>query len=178
MKKHFALLVFLFLLEINYSSAQIDTTKKVAGGSVNIGLGLGIDYGGIGTRFTVVPNKNGFLFLALGYNIVGLGINAGAGYLILPDKRTCPYLIGMYGYNAVIVIENASKYDEIYYGPSFGIGVEFINRRNKNFWNLELLLPVRPKKYDDDLNKLKHNPSIRIESEPPPIGFSVGFHFG
>ena len=178
MKNKLSLLLFVFILTINISSAQVDSLRKENKNAFNFGLGLGIDYGGFGTRFTIVPDQHAMLFIGLGYNLLGLGVNGGAGYLILPDKKVCPYIIGMYGYNAVIKIENASRYDKTYYGPSFGFGVELFNRSGKNFWNLELLLPVRPTEYEDDLRDLKNNPQIKIESEPAPLAFSVGYHFG
>ena len=159
-------------------SKWMELTKKVIDNSFNFGLGLGIDYGGFGTRFTVLPDKHVMLFIALGYNLNDLGVNAGGGYLITPDKKFCPYFIGMYGYNAVIVIENASRYNKTYYGPSFGFGMEFIKRFGNNFWNIELLAPLRSTHYEDDLRNIKNNPQIRLDSEPPPFAFSVGYHFG
>jgi len=178
MKKCLSLTFILASLLSASLSAQIDSTKKVAGTSFNFGIGIGIDYGGIGTRLTVVPGRNVMAFAGIGYNFAGVGVNGGLGYLFIPDKRTCPYLIGMYGYNAVIVIQNASQYDQSYYGPSMGLGIQFRNRELRNYFNLELLVPFRPQEYSDDLDRLKLNPQIKIDSEPPPVAFSFGYHFG
>lgn len=144
----------------------------------NIGLGAGLDYGGFGIRYTYMPAPKVGVFGSLGYILVGPGYNFGANYKFSPDRRVTPYLTGMYGYNAAIKIVGASQWDKIYYGPSFGFGVE-VKRRNKtkNFWNFALLVPVRSAEYKSDMDVLLNNPDIEI-SELLPITFSIGFHFG
>jgi hypothetical protein len=178
MRKFLLLFPGFLLLQITATKAQKDSLKTGTENSVNLGIGLGIDYGGFGFRLNVVPERAGFLFLGLGYNTLSAGINAGAGYLFAPKKKVCPYADVMYGYNAVIVIENASRYDRTYYGITFGIGIELHNKSNRNFWNLGLLFPIRSTEYEDDLRAIKNNPNIRIETEPPPFGISAGYHFG
>ena len=85
----------------------------------------------------------------------------------------------MYGYNGVIVIEDAEEFNKLYYGPSFGLGVEVSGKRNnRNFLRLQLLLPLRPTDFKDDLDRLRRNPAIEIRSEPPDFGVSIGYHFG
>jgi len=144
----------------------------------NIGIGLGLDYGGIGVRYTYMAAPKFGLFGSLGYILVGPGFNFGATYKFLPGKRATPALGAMYGYNAVIKVIGASGYDEIYYGPSVSIGVEVKTRRNeRNFWNFELVVPFRSSKYKDDIDALVNNLSIKI-TEPLPIAFSIGYHFG
>lgn len=146
---------------------------------VNIGLGVGLDYGGlIGVHagFLADPHFGGFA--GVGYALVGAGYNAGVFGRILPEARFCPVVSAMYGYNAVIKVEGASQYDRIYYGPSFGAGVEFHKRSSKNFWRLQILVPLRPQAYQNDMDALKRDPRIEIRAEPPAFGISGGFHFG
>ncbi|MBL7857853.1 MAG: hypothetical protein JNM57_09200 [Cyclobacteriaceae bacterium] len=145
---------------------------------VNIGLGIGIDYGGFGGRFTVLPAERFGLFLGLGYNLVGAGYNVGATYRFLPAKRVCPTINAMYGYNGVIKVQNASQFDKAYYGASIGGGVEFRTRNPKNYFNLELIIPFRPQAFYDDVDDLKNNSAIEFQTEPIPIAFSIGYHFG
>lgn len=145
----------------------------------NIGIGLGLDYGGLlGVRYTYMAVPQFGLFGSLGYILVGPGFNFGTTYKFLPDKRVTPTLGAMYGYNAAIKVVGASEYDKIYYGPSLSVGAEVKTRKNeRNFWNFELVAPFRSGKYNDDIDMLINNPNIEI-TKPLPITFSIGYHFG
>src|SRR5688572_20737664 len=83
---------------------------------MNIGLGIGLDYGGIGGRVTFLPVKPLAVFAGVGYALVDFGYNLGAQLRIIPDNKFCPTFGVMYGYNGVIKVQNASTYDKIYYG--------------------------------------------------------------
>ncbi len=89
------------------ASAQVQEAQPVEKTpKMNIGLGLGLDYGGIGGRFTVLTSQRFGLFAGLGYNLHGAELQWRGGVVRLaPDKRVCPTLHAMYGYNAVIVIK-------------------------------------------------------------------------
>lgn len=145
----------------------------------NLGLGIGFDYGGLGVQAQCRPMPHLALFGGAGYAIIGAGWNAGAMGRILPDARWCPYVIAMYGYNAVIKVEGASEYDKLYYGPTLGIGTEMHRRDNdENFWRFEVLLPLRDPAFQDDIDALRRNPLIKMGASPPDIGIGVGYHFG
>jgi hypothetical protein len=145
----------------------------------NLGLGLGIDYGGLGLQLQCRPAAPLVVFAGGGYALAGLGYNAGVQGRILPAAKWCPFVSGMYGYNAVIVVKGADEYDQIYYGPSVGLGVENHNRQNvENFWRFELIIPARPSEFTEDLEALKKNPLIDMRSEPPPFAISIACHFG
>jgi hypothetical protein len=143
----------------------------------NIGIGMGIDYGGFGVRLTVLPAKPVFLFAGLGYNLAGIGYNIGAGLRLAPERRFCPYLLGMYGYNGVIVIKNDDQNTRSYYGPSIGAGFEVRSRSKKNYFNFELLLPFRPDSFNDDMDRLEKT-GVEFSNKPLPVSFSFGYHFG
>lgn len=151
---------------------EFKETKSI---NVDLGVGLGLDYGGIGAKLTVSPVKHVGLFGSLGYNLNGAGYNFGIIGRFLPDGKVCPYGTLMYGYNAVIVVDGASQYNQTYYGPSFGAGIE-LRTRNDKFWTFGLLFPIRAKEYHDDIDALQNNPAIEM-SEPLPIVISVGYHF-
>ena len=105
-----------------------------------------------------MPSEKFGLFGSLGYNLVGIGFNGGINYKFSPDKKVCPTLGAMYGYNGVIKIEdsNGGKSGGVYYGPSFCVGIELKNRgENGNFWNFEIVLPIRSKEFSDDIDQLK-----------------------
>lgn len=170
MKRVLALI--LFATAFVAAVAQDDTSKG------NFGIGLGLDYGGIGGKVTVLPSQKVGLFAGLGYNIVGVGFNVGGLVRFSPDKKVCPYITAMYGYNAVIKITGDIEKEETYYGPSAGFGLEFHGRNNpSNFWNVELLIPFRSSDYHNDLDDLQANPYIEM-NDPWPIAICVGYHFG
>jgi hypothetical protein len=153
---------------------EFPETKAV---NVNFGIGMGLDYGGLGGKLSFVPTPNVAIFGAIGYNFNGAGYNGGIIFRMAPNKKVCPYATVMYGYNAVIVTEgfqnNASK---TYYGSSFGAGIELHRRDKNNFWNFELLVPIRSTEYRRDVNILKNDPNIDF-TEALPITISVGYHF-
>lgn len=141
---------------------------------VNIGVGLGMSYGGIGARLSAFPIQHFGVFGAVGYNFHKAGYNVGGIIRTLPEKKFCPVIMGMYGYNGVIVVLDADQYNKTYYGPSFGGGTE-IRFNNKTYLNVELLVPIRSQEWRDDLDALRNNPSIEI-TEPLPVAFSIGYH--
>ena len=175
--KKFALILIFFITVLDLHSQEDLASREPTFPRYNIGLGGGIDYGGFGGRFTILTSERLEFFGALGYNLLGLGLNAGIDYRLAPKSRICPYFGAMYGYNAVIKITGAEMYNQTYYGPSWNLGLEFWSKRNTNFFNLELLVPMRSSEYHDDIKSLKNNPSITFSSEPLPIAISIGYHF-
>jgi hypothetical protein len=142
----------------------------------NLGFGLGLDYGGIGAQLGFLPTKSISIFGSIGYNLNGAAGNGGIAFLLSPNKKVCPKLAVMYGYNAVIVVQGTSQYNKTYYGSSVGGGIHLNTRNNQNFINIELFVPFRSSDYSSDLKALKNNSSITGIREPLPITFSIGYH--
>jgi hypothetical protein len=159
----------------NYKAKKAAQEESVPS-PFNAGVGLGLSYGGIGGRISYFPQKNIGLFGAVGYNFHKAGYNLGLVARILPDKKICPHLMVMYGYNAVIVVVGADEFNKTYYGATIGGGMELRTGRSGNYVNFELLIPLRSQEYRDDIDALINNPSIEI-SEPLPVALSVGYHF-
>jgi hypothetical protein len=170
MKKLFTIIL---LLGAIHSQAQYEITEEES--KANLGFGLGLSYGGIGARLSFLPVSQLALFGAAGYNLNGLGYNVGAQVRLAPGKKVVPALLAMYGYNAVIVVQGAEQYNNTYYGPSVGFGVEINNRNGQNFFTIELLAPFRSQEFKDDLEDLQNNSSIEITA-PWPVNFSFGYH--
>ncbi len=166
-----AVTIFPLCVYSQKGSSQKNFTKA------NLGFGAGIDYGGFGTRVTATPSKNFGIFGGLGYALAGVGFNGGIQGILNSKSRAVPYLTAMYGYNAALVITGAIEKKKLYYGPSFGLGLQLHSRRKQsNFLNIELLLPIRDPAFQDDIDYYK-GLGAKI-SNVPPVAFSIGYHIG
>jgi len=147
---------------------------------LNLGLGLGFDYGGIGGNLTFYPQKNLGIFFGGGYVIAGFGYNAGLKYRFLsskPSSRFTPFLMAMYGYNTAIHVSNATELDKIFYGPTVGAGCDLgSHEKGKGAWSLAIFVPIRSSDADNYIDQLQ-NDGISFKNKPLPIGFSVGYKF-
>ena len=95
MKQVFGIPLILFFIS-SVSHAQYFEPPVVERNNENIGFGIGIDYGGIGVRASVLSFERVDVFAGLGYNIVGLGWNAGLAYRFDNDEnRVVPYFNAM-----------------------------------------------------------------------------------
>lgn len=165
-------------LSNNRMPGNLQNPQNLYNYKFHLGFGLGIDYGGFGgIRFAFLPVDFFAIFAAGGYALVDFGYNFGVTLRLSSGTKVCPYASAMYGYNGVIQIKGAPKYDKIYYGPSFSIGIEFRSNKLRNYFNIELLIPVRSQDFHNDFDALKKNPLIKIENEPLPVGISFGYHF-
>ena len=141
-----------------------------------IGLGLGMDFGGVGGKLEHMLLDYAGFFLGGGYNFAGLGLNGGLMIKPLAKKQVTPYILGMYGYTGTIIIQNASQLNMTDYGFSIGSGLE-IKTENLNVWQIGIILPFRSQKFRDHHEYLKNHPHIEFDVDLLPIAFSVGFKF-
>jgi len=141
---------------------------------VNIGLGGGLSYGGLGARFTYMPIEKLGLFGSLGYNLDALGYNLGVQFHVPSQKKLSAYITGMYGYNTVLIVDAiVMETKTTYFGFSTGVGVEF-KLKEKSFLCAEVLVPFHPKAYKDAVDDLE---SIGYEIKGPlPVAFCIGYH--
>jgi len=147
--------------------------------NINIGFGFGFDYGGLGANLTVYPQKNIGLFVGGGYALAGFGYNAGIKLRLLPNNGTSkvrPFLEGMYGYNAAIVVTNNTQYNKLFYGPSVGAGLD-IGRLEKNigYLSLAILVPIRSPDANNYIDDLRNNYGVSFANNLLPIAFSIGY---
>jgi len=177
MKRLFFFFALMALTSLTFAQNYTRYDVPEQDSKMNIGLGIGLDYGGIGGRITFLPVKRLALFAAVGYALVDFGYNVGAQLRIIPDNNFCPTFGVMYGYNGVIKVQNASMYDKIYYGTSISGGLEMHFGGKQSFMNVELIVPFRSQAFYDDWDSLKQNSSVSIQSDPLPIAFSICYHF-
>ena len=145
------------------------------------GLGFGMDFGGFGFNFHHYIHKNVGLFAGVGYALADVGFNGGIKGRFLTGERTFgvfPFIEAMYGYNAAIVVENASEFNKMYYGPTFGVGLDWKPKPvSKGCWTIALLIPMRSDDVDAYMNDLEANHGVVFKSDLPPVGFSFGYRW-
>ncbi len=149
---------------------------------LDLGLGLGIDLGGlIGAQLEYIPIKHLGLFASGGFYFIQAGWQLGVKGYIMPKITAKPfrvYVTGMYGTNAAIYIVGSDKYNAVYTGSTFGAGMEIrFGKKKTSGLNVALLYPVRAQEYEDNLNAMKSDPGIQDIQEPLPVGLSVAYHF-
>jgi hypothetical protein len=174
MRKLYLILLLVTGISI-FSQAQHFSSSK---GKAALGLGVGLPYGGFGTRVSVNPADQLALFFGLGYNSVGAGYNVGMQYLVPSKKQTEFFLTAMYGYNAIIKIKGTDIYNDSYSGVSAGAGLRINSNSSKGvFWDIGLLVPARSTAFKDDFEALEKNPMIEGLTKPFPVLFFVGVNF-
>lgn len=156
---------------------QDGSPKPSVSDSPHMGLGLGLDMGGIGLRADVPVNHHFAVIAGAGYALVGIGWNAGLQYRFMPDRKAGLFCCALYGYNAAIKIKGGSQYDALYYGPSVGAGVELRKAHTTNFWKIALFVPFRSSDFTADLDLLRDKGYFGPNEGPWPVLFGVGYHF-
>jgi hypothetical protein len=179
MKKILLFLILLVSACLAIYSQDLIAEQSVVFDKTSIGVGGGMDYGGIGGSFLIYPHRNIGLFVGAGYAIAGFGYNLGSKIRLVTEKHKSPfspYLLAMYGYNAAIAVTNATQYNKLFYGPTLGFGTDFKSRPGKKgYWSFALLLPIRNSELDTYFNDLKTNHNIEFKNELMPVGFSFGY---
>ena len=162
-----------------HEASPRDLSPDLFTDNINIGFGFGFDYGGLGANLTVYPQKNIGLFVGGGYALAGFGYNAGIKLRLLPNNgasKVRPFLEGMYGYNAAIVVTNNTQYNKLFYGPSVGAGLD-IGRleKNKGYLSLAILVPIRSPDANNYIDDLRNNNGVSFANNLLPIAFSIGY---
>lgn len=145
---------------------------------VSMGLGIGMDYGGIGLNLLAYPQKHIGVFLGGGYNLNGFGYNTGLKIRMFQAARKPDahfFIMGMYGYNLVVVVKNAVSLSKTFYGPSAGIGLDtrFNRRKDIGYGSFALIVPFRSteaRNYMEDLRSVG-----ATGKDPLPFAISVGY---
>jgi len=174
--------VFIFLSFVTIQAkAQQSAFAQQQLNPVSAGVGVGLEYGGLGANVTFYPQRNIGVFGAAGYAIAGIGYNVGAKLRLVSVKnphRAVPYFTAMYGYNAAVAVLDNMTYSKFFYGPSFGVGVNLYSRRPRSgYWSLAVLAPVRSPDVNNYINTLKTDDNINFTQTLIPVTVSVGYMF-
>lgn len=144
---------------------------------VYMGLGFGLDYGGLGAKIEYLPVKNIGLFAGLGYNLAEAGWNIGASYKIKTSERLSINPTAFYGYNGVLKVDGASEFDMVSYGVTFGVNFDIYVGKKGNKITAGLNVPIRSQKFNDNYDAVKNNPLIKMDNEILPIAIGVGYNW-
>jgi hypothetical protein len=145
----------------------------------SLGLGVGLDYGGLGGNIVVYPLANLGIFGGVGYALAGTGYNTGIKLRLAGKNHRSaafPYLIGMYGYNAAIVVSNAKEYNKFFYGPTYGFGIDLHKKiQALGFWSFALMVPARSSSVNEYIDHLKYYHKVSFKNKLYPVSFSIGY---
>ena len=148
--------------------------------AATIGIGVGPDLGGLGVNIVAYPGrKNLGLFAGAGYTYAGTGFNSGIKFRLKFDQNftvAVPYVLAMYGYNAAVAVTNAEYYNRLFYGPTFGIGMDIRSKpRGFGYASLAFTVPIRNSDFYDYMNYLRNNSSVVFKNALMPVGFSFSY---
>ena len=145
----------------------------------SLGIGVGLDFGGLGGNLLFYPTKNFGLFAGVGYAFAGTGYNVGAKYRLLsknPKSMAVPFAVAMYGYNAAVAVANTTQYNKFFYGPTIGIGLDFrFSPKRSNYWSVAVLVPFRSAAVNVYIDDLRDRSNIKFQNDLLPCAFSFGY---
>lgn len=171
-------LIILMTVQLN-AQTPFQTTREID--QISIGIGGGLDYGGFGGNMTFYPAKSVGVFGGVGYALAGVGFNAGVKFRYIPDKpdaKVHPFGLAMYGYNAAIAVLNASQHNKLFYGPTFGAGIDFHrNPMKRGYWSFAIFVPIRNSEVNEYIEHLENNYGADFQTGLFPIAGSIGYRF-
>jgi hypothetical protein len=154
---------------------------------VDIGVGIGLDYGGVfGLKLTGLPVPNFGFFGIIGINFVSLAWNIGAVWNILPSTSQYhfrPNIKLMYGIHATTRVSmsnfdaNWVNYDKSFKGFTPGIGLEIMpGKKKRNGLDIDLSIPIHSEDFKDQVEKMKNDPNVEEYLKSWPVTVSIGYH--
>ena len=179
LKPLIALLIISFFMNDLVAQKKLTDQPNETFNKAYIGVGFGLDYGGIGIKAEFLPTKYVSFFGGAGYNLVDPAYNVGLSAKILPDQMVCPFIIGMYGYNAALKVSGpflGERERKTYYGLSMGAGIDIRSRGSNNKISLAILIPFRDPDFQKTFDEYERL-GYKFNQKPWPIAISIGFNF-
>lgn len=148
---------------------------------VDLGAGIGLDYGGImGLQLGYSPIPHLMLLASGGYYLIQFGWQAGLrGLYPANDTHHAirPFVQVLYGYNALILVNGYEEYDRAYRGVTPGAGVQFrFGKGKRNGIDIALDVPIKSEDWRRDFDHLKNDPRLEALKEQSPVTISIGYH--
>ncbi len=155
-----------------------DSNSIISYDRISAGLGLGLDYGGLGANILLYPQKNVGVFFGLGYNFVKTGVNTGIkARIIVGNSRTNVGIsaLAMYGYNAAIGVSDRPDLSKVFHGFSLGIGIDFKPWAGTDDYAFTgIYLPVRRPEVKEYIDNLKDS-GVQFDGELSPVLIAIGY---
>ena len=167
----------LFLTAASTAFAQDTAKPEKEFNKIYGGLGLGLDYGGLGAKIEYLPIEEIGVFAGVGYNLEEAGWNVGVSYKLKVSERVSINPLVMYGYNGVLKVDGASEYNMVSYGTTYGINVDIHVGSRRDKISAGLYVPVRSKKFMDNYDEVKDSSFIEMQNELWPIAIGVGYNW-
>lgn len=142
---------------------------------VSVGIGVGIDHGGVGGSLIYYPKENFGFFAAGGYAVAGFAYNAGMKLRMTRSQTIQPFVTAMYGNNAVVTATPAAQ-DKLFLGATLGAGVDLRPKGASNYFSLALLVPIKGSEVDEYANS-QIGRGGSFNSASMPVSISIGYRF-
>ena len=198
MKKGLLSTLLLIALNLFVNAQSNQSNNAIFHEKTTIGVGAGLDFGGLGVNWQYYPNRKLGVFVGVGYPLQVFGVDIGMKYRFYKSNtspKVIPFVTAMFGYNGYLNLSaNFAKYyvepdgsinyvsghisNKVYsVGPSFGGGIDTKYTSKKiGYWSFGVLVPIRNSTFNDKLNYYKSlgaTPSVPVL----PFLFSVGYRF-
>ena len=176
----FILIFLIFLITLPSASAYLlrtDNDTSTVLRKVYLGGGIGLNYGGFGLQANILPIPHVRISAGYGTNLINMNYNLGLNFRMFPHKRFCPVMSYMYGYNGGIKRDDIINPGRSFKGSSLGAGLEIWNKKRVNFFQLQMLIPIKSIAFENQLGENDSDTFFKIINYNP-ILLSVGFHFG
>ncbi|MBK9359112.1 MAG: hypothetical protein IPN08_17340 [Bacteroidales bacterium] len=148
---------------------------------MDIGLGMGMDYGGlVGAKLAFyMPFRQISVFGAGGLQLFGIGWNVGTTFRLLSMKKSRtfrPNIKIMYGINRSTYVDGASEYNAMFTGWTPGIGAEFrFGKKRASGFDVDLNVPIGSDKFKNQINMIESDPQVGTMIQMP-VAISIGYH--
>ncbi len=147
----------------------------------SVGLGLGLDYGGIGFNLQAWLGNSFALSFGVGNSFAGLGFNGGVKIRKNAEKANTgllPYATLLYGINSVVYVQNLGSYNKMFTGLTPGLGLDVrLSKRSVSCLSIGLMFPIRKPQVQDYIDELKDK-GVVFQKELSSVALSVGVRFG
>lgn len=149
---------------------QIHKIKNVQSLNPNLyypfymGLGIGLDYGGLGMKINWYPARYTGLVIGVGHNFLEPAFSIGIkGRYYRYGRIVSPYLQLLYGYLLLHFQELITTKEKVFYGMNFGGGIDlFFNRTN----NIGANLGLQAYFYNQEAKKLVNRSELNLVKHP------------
>lgn len=173
--------VLTILILILCTNSKAQETSKEYKPQLHLGFGLGIDYGGLpGASLMYSPIRQVGIYSGVGNAFVGVGYCAGLKVkgAFENNQGLVPFILGMYGTNAVVRINDVRPLSRIFSGFSLGGGFEIHpGTSRESHFSLTVILPYRKHAVKNYLDFLESNYGMIYTSKLKPVLLSIGYQY-